>query len=182
MVFKLKSSGDRMLSISILLFTFFAVTTGVLLFTGTAAGKVGPHIGDKAPDFSLDSPASQKVKLYRVIKENRVTLINFWGIWCPYCVLELPELVKFYNQYHQRQVEVLAVNVGDNPKDVPAFAIKNQMAFPILIDKDNAISNLYQIRGYPTTIIIDRRGEIKDIIVGATNRAILTAKVEALLK
>jgi Peroxiredoxin len=175
---KLKSPGFHAFWIGIML---FMAMTGVLLLSGTADGKVGPYIGDKAPDFSLGSLAAKNVQLYRVIKANKVTLINFWGVWCPYCITEIPELVRFYNQYHQRQVEILAVDVGDSPQEVPAFTAKNRMAFPVLIDKDNVVNSLYQIRGFPTTIIIDRRGVIKDIIVGATNQANLAAKVEAVL-
>jgi peroxiredoxin len=168
--------------VSVLIFAVFTVTLGVLLPAGTAAEKVGPAVGNKAPDFVLSGLTSKKVELYSVVKENKVTLINFWGIWCPYCVAEIPELVGFYNEYRRRQVEILAVNAGDNPKKVPAFAKKNPMAFPILIDKNNAVSNLYQIAGFPTTIIIDRQGKIRDIITGAVNRSTLAAKVEAVLK
>ena len=132
--------------------------------------------------FTLDSLTSKNVELYQVITKNKVTLINFWGMWCPYCVQEIPELVKFYKQYHQTQVEILAVNVGDNPKEVPLFVKNNQMAFPVLIDKNNAVSTLYQVSGFPTTFIINRQGKIKDMIVGGTNQATLIAKVETVLR
>jgi peroxiredoxin len=147
-----------------------------------AAENVSPQVGYKAPDFTLDSLTAKKINLYQVINKNRVTLINFWGIWCPYCVREIPELVRFYQKYHPRKVEIVAVDAGDNPRDIPSFAKDNQMSFPILIDKNNEISNLYQIAGFPTTIIIDRQSKIRDIIVGATNQSVLAAKVEAILR
>lgn len=95
---------------------------------------------------------------------------------------EIPELVKFYNQYHSQKVEILAVNVGDNPGTVPAFVKKSQMAFPVLIDRRNSINSLYRVAGFPTTFIIDRHGKIRDIIVGSTNQATLAEKVETVLK
>ena len=165
----------------ILILAFLVMMVGVWMQNGSAAENVGPQVSHKAPDFTLDSLTAKNVNLYQVIKENKVTLINFWGIWCPYCVREIPELVNFYRRYHQRKVEVLAVNVGDNPKDIPSFVKEKQMSFPILIDKTNAVSSLYQIAGFPTTIIIDRQGKIQDIIVGATNQSVLAAKVEAIL-
>ncbi len=168
--------------LGLFLLIFFAMMIGAGMQSGAAAEKVSPQMGYKAPDFTLHSLTERNVNLYRIIRENKVTLINFWGIWCPYCVREIPEFVKFYQQYHQRQVEVLAVNVGDNPKDVPSFAKKNRMSFPILIDQNNTVSDLYQITGFPTTLIIDRRGVIQDIIVGATNQSTLTAKVQAILR
>lgn len=177
-----KDLEDKKRWVGLLLVALFAVTIGVSMQTGTAAEKVGPQIGNKTPIFTLDSLTSKNVELYQVITKNKVTLINFWGIWCPYCVQEIPELVKFYQQYHQRQVEILAVNVGDNPKEVPLFVKNNHMAFPVVIDKNNAVSNLYQVTGFPTTFIIDRQGKIKDIIVGGTNQATLAAKVETVLR
>jgi peroxiredoxin len=159
---------------------FCATTTVVMMETGFA--KVGPHIGNKAPNFTLDSLSAENVKLSQVLKENKAILINFWGIWCPYCVKEMPELVKFYNQYHKQQVEILAVNVGDNPQEVPKFTEKNQITFPVLIDKNDKISNLYQVSGFPTTFIIDAKGKIRDIIVGSTTEATLASKVDKLLQ
>lgn len=161
-----KSSSDKKRWVSLLLFAFMLVVIGTIMQTGMAAEKVGLGIGNKTPNFTLDSLTSKNVELYQVIKENKVTLINFWGKWCPYCVREIPEFVKFYNQYHPRRVEILAVNVGDNPKIVPISVKEYQMTFPVLIDKNNAISELYQVSGFPTTFIIDRQGKIRDIIVG----------------
>jgi peroxiredoxin len=165
------------------LILFIVIMAGVVwMQTGTAAGNVGPQVNSKAPDFTLAGPASKNIDLYQVVKENKVTLVNFWGIWCPYCVREIPELVDFYRQYHQRGVEILGVDVGDNPKDVAPFAKKNQMSFPILIDRANTVSELYQIAGFPTTMVIDGQGKIRDIIVGATQKSTLAAKVESILR
>ncbi len=176
-----KSSGDPKRWVSLVLIVVIAVAVGMSVRTRTAE-KVGPAVGNKAPDFTLQNLASKNVQLAQVINKNKVTLVNFWGIWCPYCVREIPEIVKFYNRYHQRGVEVLALDVGDNPNQVSAFAKKNQMTFPVLIDKNEAVSKRYQVSGFPTTFIIDRNGKIKDVIVGATNQATLTTKVEAVLK
>lgn len=76
----LKGLGDKKRWVGLLLFAFLAVAVGVLVQTGSATEKVGPEIGNKTPDFTLDSLTTKNVKLYQVIKENKVTLINFWGI------------------------------------------------------------------------------------------------------
>jgi peroxiredoxin len=177
---KIFNSTKRL--VGVFLLVFLVVMTSVWMQNGFAAENVCPQAGRKAPDFTLDSLTAKNVNLYRVIQGNKVTLINFWGMWCPYCVREIPEFVSFYRQYHQRKVEVFAVNVGDNPKDIPSFAKENQMQFPILLDKTNAVNPLYQITGFPTTIIIDQRAKIRDIIVGATNQSVLAAKVDAILR
>lgn len=166
-----------------------AVLALVLIFALTAsqhhliaAPKTGTGVGDKAPDFSLFDMNGATVKLSDVVSKNKVTLINFWGIWCPYCVREIPELVEFYNQYSQQKVELLGIDVGDNPGDVPAFVRKNQMKFPILLDQGQSVSNIYHVSGFPTTVILNRNGKIADVIVGATNLDTLAKRVDIVLK
>ncbi|HEX2952708.1 MAG TPA: TlpA disulfide reductase family protein [Bacillota bacterium] len=147
-----------------------------------AAVRIGPMIGNRVPDFLLSGINGESTSLNSVIKANKVTLVNFWGIWCPYCVQEIPELVKFYQQFAGQKVELLGVNVGDAPRTVPAFARSHQMNFPILYDRNNLVSTLYQIQGFPTTLIIDQKGIIRERIVGATNYSALQEKVQRLLK
>ena len=159
-----------------------AATGSGLIPTGSAAVPVGPLLNNQAPNFTLSNLTAKNIELYQVIKANKVTLINFWGGWCPYCVHELPDLVKLYNQYHQRRVEILAVNVGDSPNQVALLVKENQMTFPVLIDKSNTVSDAYQITGFPTTFIIDQQGKIRVIIIGETNQVTLAAKLEPLLQ
>jgi peroxiredoxin len=146
-----------------------------------ATTQVRPAVGYLAPDFTIHAMNGTTVRLESVVKNNRLTLINFWGIWCPYCIKEIPELMQFYDQYAGRKVELLGINVGDDPKTVPGFVLKNKMKFPILFDLNNRVSNLYQVQGFPTTIIVDHQRVIRDLIVGATNYSILAQKVEKLL-
>ena len=148
---------------------------------GAAPEKVGPAVGYKAPAFTLADLDGKPVSLDKVAARNKLTLINFWGIWCPYCVREIPEFVAFYSQYRGRGVEILGVDAGDAPGDIPPFVKKQQMTYPVLIDKNQAVSSLYRISGFPTTFFVDRRGAIKDMIIGATDRAALQKRAAALL-
>jgi peroxiredoxin len=145
------------------------------------SSQVRPAIGYLAPDFTLRSLDEKAVRLTSVARNNRLTLVNFWGIWCPYCVKEISDLVRFDHQHAGRKVVLLGVDVGDNPKGVPGFLLKNKMNYPILLDKDNKVSGLYQVQGFPTTVIIDHKGVIRDLIIGETNFASLEEKVEKLL-
>lgn len=146
------------------------------------SSQVRPAIGYLAPDFTLRSLDGKAVRLAAVARNSRLTLVNFWGIWCPYCVKEIPDLVRFDHQYAgDRKVVLLGVDVGDDPKAVPGFVLKNKMNYPILQDKDNKVSSLYQVQGFPTTVIIDHRGVIRDLIIGETNFAGLEEKVKKLL-
>ena len=70
-------------------------------------------------------------------------------------------------------------NAPNTQRFVPSFVLKNKMKFPILFDQNNRISGLYQ--GFPTTVIVDHKGMIRDWIVRATNYSTLEEKVKNLL-
>lgn len=165
--------------VAIILFALSAV-----IWTQTSlvrAEKVGTAVGNRAPSFTLADLNGRPVALQAVVAKNKVTVLNFWGIWCPYCVQEIPDFVSFYREYRDRGVAILGIDVGDDPGDLPAFVKKQQMTYPILIDKGQAISGLYRVSGFPTTFLIDRQGKIGEVIIGATNRETLKKRVEAML-
>lgn len=175
----IKTSYHRWTGLGLISYLIFL---GLTMPSAWAAEKIGPAIGYTAPDFTLNNIAAEKVILSQIIKEHRVTLVNFWGIWCPYCLKEIPDLVRFYGEYHPHGVEILAVNVEDNPRNIPPFVEKNKISFPVLLDLEKRVASLYQVSGYPRTFLIDQQGKIRDIIFGATNYAVLAAKVDALLE
>lgn len=148
---------------------------------GFAAPKVAPRVGYQAPQFTLVDLNGKKVDLRTMVNGNRVTLVNFWATWCPPCRAEIPELVKFYSQYKTRGVALLAVNLQESPEVVKAFAAKNQMRFPVLLDNSGKVAETYQVYAIPTTFILDRRGVIRDLIQGSTNLDTLQTKVRKLL-
>src|SRR5699024_2670354 len=60
-----------------------------------SSNQVGIDIGDKAPDFSLETLGGKKEKLSDYNGEK--VIVNFWATWCPPCREEIPDLQKLYN-------------------------------------------------------------------------------------
>lgn len=147
-----------------------------------AARDVGPVIGLKAPDFTLQDLAGQKIKLYDVIKNNKITLVNFWATWCPPCRQEIPDLISFYRKYSSQKVSLLGIDIQEKPEDVKAFVTKNKMNYPVLVDIEAKAARLYNLYAIPTTFIIDRNGKIKDLVQGGVDLKTLETKVKAFLK
>lgn len=147
-----------------------------------AAGNVGPAIGRKAPDFTLSDLSGQKTKLSEVIKNSKVTLVNFWATWCPPCREEIPELIDFYRKYNSQKVSLLGIDIQENPIEVKTFVQKNKMNYPVLTDTDGKTAQQYNIYAIPTTFFIDRNGMIKDKIEGGTDFKALEMKLKTLLK
>lgn len=113
-----------------------------------------------APDFELrdmdDEPHA--LKDYR----GKVVLLNFWATWCPPCRREMPSMERLYQQLDKEGFVVLAVNQWEEPDHV--FAYMGQLevfpSFPILFDPESKVSQLYDVKGLPTSFIIDREGRI----------------------
>ena len=118
----------------------------------------GLGIGEKAPDFELETLDGKVVKLsdYR----GKKIILNFWATWCPPCKKEMPAMEEFYKQSGD-DVVLLAVNI-DPQYDVKQFITSNGITFPILLDKKDEVNSTYQVLTIPTTYFIDEDGIIRN--------------------
>ena len=92
---------------------------------------------------------------------GKVVVVNFWATWCPPCVEELPSLESAWQRYRQQGLVVLALS--DEETDVVTSFLERlptDITFPLLIDRDMKSGNRWKIRGLPTTVIIDRSGDV----------------------
>jgi thiol-disulfide isomerase/thioredoxin len=94
-------------------------------------------------------------------------VINFWGTWCPPCRREIPDLVKFYEEYKPRGLEIVSLAINDNPAAVRAYSANAGMKWVMLMGSDDISQRYGGIRGVPTTIFLDRTGKETDRFVGA---------------
>ena len=116
----------------------------------------------------LDSQHATPRKL-----DGRVTVVNFWGIWCGPCVSEMPYVQKLHEKYAgDQQVRILTVNTGDDPRKVGAWMAKNRYSFPVLLDKGFVDRSKKDIGGFPTTWFLDRNGRIAFVKGGATHNLV----------
>jgi len=92
---------------------------------------------------------------------GKVVVVNFWATWCPPCVEELPSLENAWQRYRQQGLVVLAVS-GEESDVVTSFLerLPSEITFPVLIDGDMKSGNRWQIRGLPTTVVVDRSGDV----------------------
>ncbi|NNK83544.1 MAG: AhpC/TSA family protein [Flavobacteriaceae bacterium] len=120
-------------------------------------------IGNIAPDFSAPSPEGDTIKLSDI--KGKITLIDFWASWCKPCRRENPNIVKIYEKYQDKGLEIIGVSL-DRPG--------NKAAWLKAIEDDNLqwhqVSNLqywnepvaqkYQVRSIPAAFLIDEEGKI----------------------
>jgi peroxiredoxin len=126
----------------------------------------------------LDGTASSTDAL-----RGKVVLVNFWATSCTTCVHEMPQIVATHERFKARGFETLAVAMSyDPPAAVVRFAESRKLPFGVVIDNTGAVARSFgDVRLTPTTVLINRRGEIVKRYVGEPDFAALNRLVEALL-
>lgn len=123
--------------------------------------ETGPKVGKAAPDFELTTLTGETVKLSDL--RGKKVIVNFWATWCGPCREEVPALEKFYQEYKDKNLEVLAVNLTKDElkeENVKEFAETFDMSFPVPLDKAGTVGEQYQIYYVPTSYFINEEGII----------------------
>lgn len=118
-------------------------------------------IGDKAPDFELVDLDGNKHRLSDY--KGQGVFLNFWGTWCPPCKEEMPHMEKQYQDFKDKGVQILAVDIAEPVLKVESFRDQYGLTFPIAIDKNKSVMEVYNIGPLPTTVLIDKDGKIVHI-------------------
>ncbi len=147
----------------------------------SGVGEVGPapREGAPAPDFALRGLDGRTYRLSEL--RGRAVVINFWATWCGPCRAEMPAIEEVYRRYGDGRLMVLAVNVEEDEERVAPFVQRLGLSFPILLDRDGAVSRRYRVTGLPTTYLIRPDGTVDGVRLGPYTRALLQGRVEQLL-
>lgn len=141
------------------------ILTSVMLVASCSTPSEAPEIGKSAPSFQLADIDGQSVSLNDF--RGKPVLLNFWATWCSPCRVEMPYIQEVYDEWSERGLVVLAINIGEGPGEVEEFMRGHSLTFPVLLDMAGNVARQYNIRGIPTTYFIDSSGVIQDIKVGA---------------
>jgi len=149
----------------------------------TTAGLIpAPQKGFLAPDFTLETLDGESVTLSDL--RGRALLVNFWATWCPPCRAEMPAFQKAYRDYEEQGFMIVAVNatLQDNPTDIIAFVEEYGLSFPIVLDNNGAVNQLYQVRSLPTSFFINKEGIISEVVIGGPiAEALIRSRIEELI-
>lgn len=139
--------------------------------TTSSKSEGGLEIGNSAPDFTLQTIDGKSFKLSDL--RGKKVLLNFFATWCPPCNGEMPDLETFYRDNKNNNITVLAVNLTtseQNTKNISNFISKYRLTFPVVLDKQGDISNVFQVINIPTSYFIDTKGVIQEKMVGGMNK------------
>ena len=114
-----------------------------------------------ATDFTLPARSGGTGSLSQF--KGQVVMINFWASWCKPCRDEMPLLEDIYKKYKPMGFTMLAVNVEPDTKAADAWLGKlaKPVSFPIAYDVDSKVSKLYKVETMPSTVIVDRKGNVR---------------------
>lgn len=111
-----------------------------------------------ALDFSLQSITDKKISLTDFLG-NKIILMNFWATWCPYCITEIPRLNEIKATFADH-VQVLSIDILEGPEKVKKMAQKEGITYDVLLDQKGEVARRYRVKGTPTSIVIDKKGNI----------------------
>jgi thiol-disulfide isomerase/thioredoxin len=117
-----------------------------------------------AAAFSLKSRTGGEVSLSSL--KGKVVLINFWATWCGPCRKEMPLLELIQKKYAPLGFTMLGVNVEEDTRLMDTFLKDVPVTFPVLLDPANGVSKLYNVSAMPSTVIVDRKGNVRFIHQG----------------
>ena len=160
---------------------FFASQTVNITIRKAAVQNESDHsqaqyaVGKKMTDFTLTDTDGNTYKLYDLLEQNQLVVLDFWYTTCEPCKSEFPYFEAVANKYSDKMT-LLAIDPIDSVNSITRLRNQLNVTFPMMRDTCNLYKG-FDVYTYPTTVFIDSSGTIVDIHVGAyeSEMAFLTA-------
>ncbi len=139
----------------------------------------GVNVGESAPSFTLVDLEGNSVTLSDF--RGKTVFVNFWATWCPPCRAEMPEIEAVYQEYKDKDVVVIGIDILEPEDVVRRFVEQGGYSWTFVLDTSGEVAANYRIAAIPTSLFIDREGIIQAVNIGAmTKRAIESKLAEAM--
>ena len=137
---------------------------------------------EQAPQVAFSSLAGQASSMEQL--RGKVVLVNFWATSCSGCIKEMPQLVSTHHKYAGQGYETVAVAMSYDPPDyVREYASAHKLPFFVTLDSTGGVAKAFgEIRLTPTSVLIDKNGNVVKRYLGEPDFNELHAQIEKLLK
>ena len=118
-----------------------------------------------APQFALPSlkdGSTVQLAEYR----GRVVLVDFWASWCSPCLQSMPAYNGLAARFADRGFQILAISVDEKSESARAFVEKHPVRYVVLSDPHGEVAAAYDIKGMPSSFLVDGQGRIRQVHVG----------------
>jgi peroxiredoxin len=109
------------------------------------------------PDFALKD-LSGKTWTFPELR-GKVVLVNFWATWCPPCRKEMPDLELLYKRFESKGFVVLGIS-DEKAAKVEPFIRERKVSFPVLLDPERKVNEMFVVEGIPKSFVYDREGKL----------------------
>ena len=146
---------------------------------GSEGEKLTPAV-----DFNLTDQYGNTHTLSQY--KGKTIFLNFWGTWCPPCRAEMPDIQKLYEEFDQEGEDALVIlgvaapNLGTEKSEdgIKTFLEENGYTYPVLMDTEAELFQTYGITSFPTTIMIDRDGNLFGYATGQLNEETMRSIIQ----
>ena len=127
-----------------------------------------PEVGRLAPDFTLVGLDGNQVSLSDF--RGKTVFVNFWATWCPPCRAEMPEMEAVYQEYKDRDVVIIGVDIVEPEDTVRQYVQEGGYSWTFVLDTTGEVNNNYRVTSIPTSFFLDREGIIRAVNIGPMNK------------
>ncbi|TMW73649.1 thiol-disulfide oxidoreductase ResA [Alteribacter natronophilus] len=125
--------------------------------------------GDEAPDFALEDMEGNTVHLDEM--KGSGVYLTFWATYCAYCRDKMEYLKDYHEDYRDKGVEIVAVNVDEPSVSVQRYIDRHSVPYANVIDRGMRVSNAYGVRSLPAVFLIDESGAVVERQIGGKTEA-----------
>ncbi len=126
-------------------------------------GKDGNMVGKVSPGFEAADLAGAKIASSMILSSGRAIVLNFWGLRCSACIMEMPHINALKKKYADR-TQVLGINVdgiGGGILSAQIAKMKIDIGYTVVPDPDFKLVDMFKMGAAPLTIIIDAGGVVR---------------------
>lgn len=135
--------------------------------------------GDIAPNFVLEDLDGNRLELSDL--QGKGVYVNFWATYCTYCRTKMQYLQEYHEEYHEQGVEIVSINVDETTLQVERHKQRQNLDYPLYIDRNMLVSNAYGVSHLPATFLIDENGQVIETQVGAKTEEQVLASLDELI-
>ncbi|MGB1288817.1 MAG: TlpA family protein disulfide reductase [Aggregatilineales bacterium] len=143
-------------------------------------GYIAPEENAIAPVFADTTLNNETIALADFA--GQPVIVNFWATWCAPCLIELPILQSIHEDYQNDSLQIIGINMGENPDYLRDWIATQGLNFAMIVDEDGSHATQYRLRGNPSTYMIAPDGTITRIFYGPADEHSLRSVIATWLE